>query len=234
MKTILFDLDGTLLPMDTERFMYLYGKAVARGFSDFNEPDQLFRHVMTSVKHTIMNKEKRKNADVFFEDFARRVQEPVEAYSSRFKTFYNNHFDSVQSATQVSVEIVEAVKVLKEKNYQLIIATNPIFPMEANRQRIKWAGLDISDFDYVSSFEENHYCKPHIEFYQEVLEINGIEAKEVLMVGNDVQEDLVISALGSQTYLIEDHMIHRGGEIESEHRGNYQDFLTFVKGLPHL
>lgn len=235
MKTILFDLDGTLLPMDVNKFMYLYSQAMTEAFHDFDQPDQLFKHVMASVNHTIVNKEKVKNYDKFFGDFRNRVNGSLESYLDRFDIFYDHHFSKAQASTYVSNEVVEAIKILKSKGYQLIIATNPIFPMVANQHRIKWAGLDAKDFDYISCFEENHYCKPNLEFFQEIMTLNNLNPEDVLMVGNDVQEDLIVKRLGVKTYLIDDHLIHRTDDkIVSDYQGNYKDFLTFVKSLKDL
>lgn len=232
MKTILFDLDGTLLPMDVDKFMYLYGKTLSEAFLHLEPSGKIFEHVMSSVKHTVMNTKKEKNFDKFFTHFQDLVEQDVSIYIEAFNAFYENGFEQVKASTDTSSEMIEAIKVLKNKGYQLMIATNPIFPMVANKERIKWAGLDINDFDYVSSFEENHHCKPHLEFYKEVLSFNDLDPENVLMVGNDAQEDLAIRHLGVKTYLIDNHLIHRDGhEIVTDYRGTYHDFLEFAKSL---
>lgn len=233
MKAVLFDLDGTLLPMDTDKFTKLYGKSLMESFHDFDDVEKIFPQVMKSIYKTVMNKEHKTNYNIFFDDFEKNMTGDRDVYINRFDEFYINGFEKVKPATSVSEDIVTAVDILKEKGYKLIIATNPIFPMAANKKRIEWAGLDITKFDHVTSFEKNHYCKPHIEFYEEVLLENNLEGKDVLMVGNDVQEDLAIKALGAKTYLIDDHIVNRLPDqtIKSDFRGSYSDFLSFVKGL---
>lgn len=234
MKTILFDLDGTLLPMDINKFMYLYGQTLTEAFHDFEQPDQLFKHVMASIKHTVTNTDHETNFNKFFNDFEKRVSTSVDQYIERFDQFYDTGFSKVQASTYSSSEMTQSIKILKEKGYQLIIATNPIFPMKANQHRIQWAGLDIEDFDYISCFEENHYCKPNLKYFEELLEINHLNPEDVLMVGNDAQEDLIVKRLGVKTYLINDHMINRHeGAIISDYEGSYKDFLNFAKSLPN-
>lgn len=234
MKTILFDLDGTLLPMDVNKFMYLYSQSITQAFHDFEKPDELFKHVMSSVHRTVINDEHRKNKDVFFEDFEKRVSGSLTSFIDRFDRFYDHEFSHVQASTQVSQEIVDSISILKAKGYQLIIATNPIFPMKANEHRIRWAGLNSHDFDYITCFEENHYCKPNLKFFEEIMTINHLNAKDVLMVGNDVQEDLIVKRLGVSTYLINDHKINREDQaVISDYEGSYKDFLDFVKSLPN-
>lgn len=49
-KTILFDLDGTLLPMDQEEFVKLYFGQLARTFAREFEPEQLTRSIWDATK----------------------------------------------------------------------------------------------------------------------------------------------------------------------------------------
>lgn len=236
MKAILFDLDGTLLPMDTDRFMKLYAQEITKAFENFEEKDIIFTQIMKSVGVTVRDQSDKVNYDVFFEDFESKMPRDRQDYISVFDNFYQSNFNRVKEATEVSHDILEAVKVLKAKGYKLIIATNPIFPMAANKARINWAGLDFNDFDYVTSFEENTSCKPNLSFFKEVLEKNSLHAEDVLMVGNDVQEDMCIKALGSKTYLITDHIINRtsSGDLDVDYSGNYRSFLNFVKHLDSI
>ena len=55
--------------------------------------------------------------------------------------------------------------------------------------RIRWAGIDAEDFEVITTYETYHYCKPNPKYFQEVMEEFGLNPKECLMVGNDVQED---------------------------------------------
>ncbi len=129
----------------------------------------------------------------------------------------------------------KSIDVLKLKGYQLVLATNPIFPIKAILHRINWAGFAPEEFSYISCFEKNHYCKPQIKFYEEVLSEIGKKPEECLMVGNDVQEDMVVHSLGVKTYLVEDHLIHRTDEpIVVDYRGSYEAFYEFVEKLPEV
>ena len=58
---------------------------------------------------------------------------------------------------------------LSKEGYNLILATNPIFPRIATLNRIKWAGLDPDDFIYISTYENSHYSKPNIKYYEEIM-----------------------------------------------------------------
>jgi FMN phosphatase YigB (HAD superfamily) len=119
--------------------------------------------------------------------------------------------------------------------YKIVVATNPLFPKSAIYTRIRWAGFEPEDFDYISTFETNHYCKPQIKYYEEVLKDINKSPQKCIMVGNDVQEDLIVKALGVKTYLITDNMLHRtDSEIITDYKGNYDEFFEFVKALPEV
>ena len=73
--------------------------------------------------------------------------------------------------------------------------------------------------------------KPHLEYYQEILKkLNISDPKEVMMVGNDVDEDMVSSKLGFETYLVTDCMLSRYGlEKNVKNKGTSSDFLVYIK-----
>ena len=116
-----------------------------------------------------------------------------------------------------------------------MIATNPMFPKLAIDKRIEWAGIDRNDFIYVSSFEDNHFCKPQIEFYREILTDIRRTPEECIMVGNDMAEDMISGQLGITTYCITNHLLNKYQLPDtSDHSGTYADFLKFVNQLPYV
>ena len=100
--------------------------------------------------------------------------------------------------------------------------------------RIKWAELNPEDFSYISSYEQNYFCKPNLEFYKEVLRA-WIKPHQCMMVGNDVNDDMVASKLGIKTYLITNHLFNRFNlPVVSDHKGTYEEFYQFVEELPEI
>jgi FMN phosphatase YigB (HAD superfamily) len=233
--TILFDLDGTLLPLDMDEFIKLYFKEVGDYFQDMIEAERLINNVWIGTKAMVTNSGEKTNEQVFMDTFQNHIDGDIAVYQERFDRFYDDGFLKVRDCTNVSPFIKEAVAVLKEKGYTLAVATNPLFPRKAVLHRIEWAELNPDDFDYISSYEHNHYCKPRLEFYKEVLESLDKYPHQCMMVGNDVEEDMVASKLGIMTYLITDHLINcTNNRIESDYKGTYEDFYKFVCDLPKL
>ncbi len=236
LNTIIFDLDGTLLPMDMEDFLKQYFKELGIKFKDYFGPEELMSHIWASTSVMIKNRDPLiTNEEAFFSDFFQRVSHAPEIINPLFDDFYINDFKRIIPAARREAAIQEAVGVLQKKGYGLVVATNPIFPQLAINQRIEWAGFSIEDFQFITSFEKMHFCKPNIEFYQEVLDTIGKRPEECMMVGNDVEEDMVAGLLGIKTYLIEDCIISRGEARENvDAAGSYGEFLSFVHALPYL
>jgi len=233
--TVLFDLDGTLLPLDADEFIKIYFGEMGPYFADLIEPEKLVKYVWAGTKAMVENLEEHKtNEAVFMECFGRLVDKDLELYKERFNTFYDTGFLKVRKSVRSEPAIREAVSILKMKGYSLCIATNPLFPKKAILHRIAWAGLDAADFDYISHYEQNCYCKPNIEFYREVLAAIGKKPEQCFMVGNDVQEDMIASSLGIETFLVTNYLINRSDEIVCDHQGDYKDFLNFCSSLPKV
>lgn len=234
--TILFDLDGTLLPMDTELFTKRYFKELAVKLKDHFTPEEVTKHIWTSTKYMISNLDANKtNEEAFFEDFYKRVNQKAEILNPLFEDFYDKDFNNIKSVADQSKYIIEAVALLKQKGYNLVVATNPLFPERAILHRIEWAGLNKEDFIFITSFEKMHYCKPQLKFYEEILDNINKQPSDCMMVGNDIEEDMIAKNLGMKTYLIEDHIIGTISENENiDYKGSYEDFYEFAKELPIL
>ena len=98
--------------------------------------------------------------------------------------------------------------------------------------RIKWAGLDAEDFELITTYEDNCYCKPNTDYYRIILERFQLAPEECLMVGNDVEEDLAIRKLGVKTFLVTDTMENKKNlPIESDYQGSMKELLAFVESL---
>lgn len=232
LNTVLFDLDGTLLPINGEAFEAIYFKGLSSYFLDKYEPKEFIKLIWTATKAMVLDTSSKTNEEAFMDALQALVNEDITWMQERFNQFYLNEFDQIKIAVTPNPSIQKAVKLLKEKGYRLIIATNPMFPKIAIEKRIEWTGCDRNDFEYVTSFEKNHYCKPQLKFYEEVLSDLNLDASQCLMVGNDINEDMIVSKLNMSTYLITNHVIQDSIIPDSvNYSGNYDDFYQFVKNL---
>ncbi len=235
-NTILFDLDGTLLSMDTDEFISKYFKALAIKLKDHFSSEELVKYFMKATNEMINNTQASKtNEQVFFDSFKKHTNGNEKAIYALMDDFYAKDFNVVKDVSKISDYIVLAVKHLKAKGYNLVVATNPLFPMTAIKNRIEWAGLDHNDFSFITSFEDMHFCKPQINYYHEILEKIETKAKHCLMIGNNVEEDMIAKEIGISTFLITDHII---GDVNDNKNidtlGDYKDFYQFAINLPKL
>ena len=80
--TFLFDLDGTLLPMDFDKFMELYFYNIGEFFKDIIEPKVLVKNILTSTEVMIKTNTKQKNEEIFMNHFDSLIDGDVEDYKS--------------------------------------------------------------------------------------------------------------------------------------------------------
>jgi FMN phosphatase YigB (HAD superfamily) len=232
-KAILFDLDGTLLPMDMDTFLKDYFHAVTRKFAHLLQPEKLISDILQGTAAMVRNCDRgRTNREVFWADFAARVAIPAAVLEPMFTEFYDRDFPSLRQATQPNPLARPLIESLIRRGFQVAIATNPIFPERAIRERLCWLEIDDLPYALVTTYDNMHFCKPNPGYYREVLELLGAPPEECLMVGNDVEEDLAAGSLGIETWLVEDWLLNpKNLPIRADHRGSFADLAAYLKDL---
>ena len=123
------------------------------------------------------------------------------------------------------------MRAIKESGRRVALATNPIFPAVATENRVRWTGLDVSEFELYTTYENCRHCKPNLDYYRDILDKLDLRPEDCLMVGNDVEEDMVAQALGMQVFLITACLINKGGkDIGAYPHGSFEDLIRFVCG----
>ena len=232
-KAVLFDLDGTLLPMDQQVFIKAYLSKLAQNLEPLGyEPKKLADVILQGTTCMVKNDGKRSNEQVFWDKFEDVYGENTRKEEAKFARFYEEHFDEVQSSCGFCEKSKFVVEQIKKMGLRTILATNPLFPAIATQKRIAWAGLSPEDFEYYTTYENSRYCKPNLEYYKEVLQKIGAEGNDCLMVGNDVAEDMIAQKLGMKVFLLTDCLINKDNQDVSEFpHGNMDELLKYVKTL---
>ena len=232
-KNILFDLDGTLLPMESFDFVDAYTKGLAAYMvSHGYDPELLVRALWRGTGAMIKNNGTRTNENVFWEVFSSLVGKDARADLAIFDQFYQTDFQQVQNVCGFTPRAAETIGLLTEKGFRLILATNPLFPAVATMSRIRWAGLSPDDFVYCTTYENSTCCKPNIAYYEEILEKTGCKAEECVMVGNDVDEDMIVQQLGMQGFLLTDCLINRSqSDITRWPHGGFDELQQWLNAL---
>ena len=203
LTTVLFDLDGTLLPMVQEDFVHAYFAKLAKFAAPYGyEPKPLVDTLWKGTAEMVRNDGAKTNREVFWDAFAAAFGEQVREHEAVFDKFYATDFNLVQNACGFAAEAAETVEFLKRNGIRRVLATNPIFPAVATQARIRWAGLHAEDFELITTYENSRHCKPNPQYFADILEQIGCKADECLMVGNDAVEDLAASEVGIPVFLL--------------------------------
>jgi len=209
-ETVLFDLDGTMLPMDQDTFTKEYFRHLVKRFSPLGySSEELIAGVWKGTAAMVRNDGSASNYDVFWKCFADTFGEESLKNLDEFNDFYVREFENAKAVCGFDPEIARIVKQLKNKGISLVLASNPVFPLIAQKARMRWAGVDPDDFMYITSYENSHFCKPNPAYYREIADVLRLDPSRCLMVGNDVQEDMVSESAGMQVFLMTDCMINR-------------------------
>lgn len=229
-KAVLFDLDGTLLPMDQDIFVKSYFGLLAKKLSVHGyESEKLIGTVWAGTAAMVKNDGSKNNEAAFWDKFCEIYGEDAKKDMPLFEEFYANDFAMVQHSCGYDSKAAEAVHELKNRGLRVALATNPIFPAIATNQRIAWAGLDPSDFELYTTYENSRYCKPNLEYYKDIINSLGVEASECLMVGNDVGEDMIAEKLGMKVFLITKCIINKAQvDISIYPNGDFSDLMSYV------
>ena len=220
-KCVLFDLDGTLLPFDVREFTNAYFTSLGRRIGHLIEPKSFAKHLLASTEVMVRNLDREKtNQQVFSNHFFSTIGLSEEILLPILNDFYEKDFSLLQKVTRKEDAARRVVTTVLNSGLEAVVATNPIFPMAATRQRLEWAGLGGIPFTLVTSYENSHFCKPNAEYYMEIAEFLGYRPEECLMVGNDVEEDLIAGSIGMKTYLVTDCLINsKGVDIRADYIG---------------
>lgn len=234
-KHILFDLDGTLLPMVQDEFVKFYMPLLAKSYMNAGvslDPKKFIGAVWAGYEAMVKNDGSCTNREAFWSYIEPELPISTEESEKIALNFYADEFNQAICTTKPNPVSNQIIKRAKERGFETYLATNPVFPRCATMNRIRWAGLDAEDFKVITTYETCTYCKPNPEYFRGILEEFSLEPSECLMVGNDVAEDLSIRSLGVKTYLVTDTMENKKNlPIDAEYMGTLDELLKFIETI---
>ena len=230
-KAVLFDLDGTLLPMDQDQFVKGYISSMAAYLLPHGyDPKALIQALSLGTEVMYKNDGSKTNEECFWDAFNQIFQRDCRKDMDVFEEYYRTGFQKVQGDCGFSPEAAAVIQAVKEKGLRPVLATNPLFPAIATHSRVRWAGLQPEDFSHITTYENAHFCKPSPAYYQEILDVLGLSPDECLMVGNDAAEDLAAMELGISCFLLTDCLINRNGrDISDIPQGSFAQLINFIE-----
>lgn len=232
--TVLFDLDGTLLPMeDQDLFAMTYLKGLATRVAPAGyDPKALVSAVWKGTEAMIRNDGSCLNEARFWEVFTSLMGEKALEDMPLFDAYYRENFDSVQSVCGFNPAAREIIDLVKAKGLRPVLATNPFFPAIATQKRVRWAGLQPEDFAYITTYENSSFCKPNPNYYRELLDKLDLKPEACVMVGNDAYEDTAAAQLGIPVFLLTDCLLNKKNLDYSQYpQGGFPELRAFIENL---
>ncbi len=232
MKTVLFDLDGTLLPVPRqEDFVAAYFDSMAaymgeRGY----DPAWLHTTMWAGIHAMVKNDGQASNREAFRRVAAACGVSDIPTFEAYFDTYYRGVYDGVKTTCGYTPRAREILQLVRDSGAHAVLATNPLFPQVAIEKRLAWAGLSPDDFVLCTTYETSHFSKPNPAYYAEILEKIGAKPEECLMVGNDTGDDLPAGTLGMPVFLLTDCLINKNGtDIATYPHGDYDALVQFLE-----
>lgn len=228
--TVLFDLDGTLLPFEQRTFIKSYfgqliRKAVPLGF----DKDRLIQGLWDGTDAMVANDGKQLNCDLFWDLFVPHMGRSRAELEPIFNEYYATEFDLAQDCLTARPDHRPLLQSIRDRGCGVVLATNPLFPPVAVETRLGWVGLTASDFDHITTYENSRYCKPNPDYYRALLCDIGKHPQECVMVGNNAREDMVAGTLGLATFLVTEHLENpENADITQFRHGSFADLEAWL------
>lgn len=230
LDAILFDLDGTLLPMDNDTFAGGYLHLLAEAMKPYGyEERSMISAMWQGVSAMVKNDGSEPNMEAFCRRFGAALGRDAKADLPHFDAFYTAGFERARAYTAPTPLAREVLSLARDRAERLVLATAPVFPRIAIEARLGWAGLSASDFDYVTDYRNSRTCKPNPAYYREILETIGADPARSLMIGNNVDEDMRPAlAVGMSAYLVTDCLMGDPTGLPVP-MGSLPDLISYLK-----
>jgi FMN phosphatase YigB (HAD superfamily) len=191
-KVLLIDLDGTLLGTKTLRlhvlFSFWFVHCLMSHKIGILEALKLLHQIKTKMRESWHQKKSPVNwskAISFFSQITGRNKLDCEKILS-FACLYS--FKKANSALYPLENAISFIDWAKN-HYRLILATNPMWPLEVVEYRLQIAGIDKNKFEFITNAGNMTAIKPYVEYYEELVTKLNLNPQDCLMIGNDEVKD---------------------------------------------
>jgi FMN phosphatase YigB (HAD superfamily) len=246
-KAILFDLDDTLLRLDSgggfvRRYMMGFGAVLRKHYPEAlpNNQEEAEARLASALRGavgqiidhgvpTISNRTR------FITYLLECFDGPSLSAAQMTALFDEFHAEGYQQLAEMVTPIDGAMNLLEgliNDGYKVVIATNPLFPLDAVRHRMHWGRLNPDlPFSWITNMDHLHFAKPTAAYYEEILARIGVEAEEALMVGDAVDLDIIPARqVGMATFWINDghHQPDDPTSVEADGQGALADLVRLI------
>ena len=192
-KAVLLDLDNTLLRNPEREWVASFRQQWDRHFEarfGIKNASGALRSAIGSLYCEPPSYQS--NAATMLDALAIELPLTRNELSTAVDGFYRQSYSCLQSNTSPLAIAAELVETLLAQHLLVAIATNPLFPEAATRERIAWAGLDhfLPEFAFITHSENMHFAKPSPAYFAETVARVGVEPDETLLIGDSERNDI--------------------------------------------
>lgn len=223
-KALLLDLDDTLLQSNFDQFLPRYMQSISSELAPDEPAERIIAHLTEATGAMMANLDPTRTLKETFDGhFYPALGLDESDLRPKIDRFYAKTYPQLESLTAPVPGAQALVTIALEADIDVVVATNPLFPLTAIEQRLEWAGLGnhTSDFSIITGYESFHFAKPQPEYYVEILGRLGVSPEDAAMIGDDLENDLLPARdLGMATF----HASatpqdgHPGGDLEEARR----------------
>jgi FMN phosphatase YigB (HAD superfamily) len=209
LKAVFFDLDGTLLPLDEQKFIEIYVSELVKKFVPLGyDKNKILDFSQKSIIAMFNNDGSKTNEEVYRDVYKDIFGKYDDNDVNHILDFHQNEFFKTKEACGYNPLAKEIVKFVKDNNLLSVLSTNPVFQKTCTISRMGFTDLIESDFDYITTYENSRFCKPNPNYFIDLLNKFNLKSDEVIVFGNNTYEDGECS-LGAniKCYLIKDYLI---------------------------
>lgn len=232
-RHLLIDLDGTLLGLKMEQFIPRMIESMQEHFRKILQPANFRDALRNGLRSMSLNSNNARTLmEVFLEKFASVALVPEETVNEYFNSYYEGPFREMKRRTSMVEGSQDLLLAALDHGMTLTLATNPIFPLSAIKERMSWAGIEKYPFKLITAAELMHFCKPDPAYYMEIVMMTNTVPGECLMAGNDLEQDMSAKNVGISTFLVSNDFL--AGETTSfvpDFKGDLNDLANLLRSI---
>ncbi len=234
-KAVLLDLDNTLLHSQGAVFTAEYFRLAEDYLSSAWEQNNIANALLASFKALAGPRDMQEtNLQTIGDALCRQTGLPADRIHAGLSGFYRDVYPQLRALAAPVDGAPELIRFLLESGLAVAITTNSLYPAEAIRLRLEWAGLpdDFNAYALVTHAENMHFIKAHPAFYVEAAARIGVEPDEALMVGDHLDSSILAARqVGLRAYHITGAPISHPA---ADAAGTLQDFFSALRSTNWL
>ena len=229
-KNIIFDYDGTLVMGSTDEFFKVFFREVIAKYVKWflSDPAPFKDAFLKSIDAMANNSSDETNETVFYNSMSNLTGIEVAKLKDFFVDFYDNEFKYTHEAYDPIPVMSEVLDYLHGRGYNLVLATDPMFPRNALDFKLSDCGINPRYFSLITSNQNCNRTKVSQDFYNMVLNKINIRPEETLMVGNHIDKDGNATLSGIDTILLTDYLVNYDNK-KFKNLMSMEEFSKYIK-----